>query len=303
MDIKSDEIKEGDMQRGSLPSVSPAMLWTKTCRAKYKSLGDLLSNIDSVDALILYLKAELPDYSESISTAFRENNIDGHAFQSMTDKHFRQMNMNLTLGQRLHLLQKTRKVRRAARHIGRGVIIQEGECLVSPPGVVSNYQLTQSYLRFTHTRQDFEPLDVKESGIFCCTVRTTNKQKTTVRYVDHVDISLIDDMDISEEKTEKTEYTPALCPCSKDHEHECEDVTQYVIYISLNIKSQDGLDINDGKKDGNDGKKNGNDLGGVKTGNLRVCIKNKTEAYELRQKLQDLMNEHQHKDPSDDQQI
>lgn len=280
VNVEIDEIDDDD----DAPASEPNLIKCVSSR-KYEELGELLNHADSVSSLYTYLKNQLrfPDAAkESIREAFERHGIDGYAFQNLNDLHIVEMKIDppLKLGQRLHLLMKTKKVRRAVRYKIRREVIMEGNCVVSPPGIRSDFELTPSFIRFTHQvkRKHIETDDAPQ----CCGPTTIIETTQDERYVDHVDISLISDIDVDESVLHKTLETPGFFPCSKPHIDVVDDA-RYCVYISLNIKNEDGMFVS---KDSHSDD--------ATTSVLAVHLETKQIAEEFQKKLQDLMNETQY---------
>lgn len=271
----------------NVPKIAPRLATMITSK-KFRNLAELLENVDSVDALLDYLDKELRDFQQtSVCTAFKKHHIDGYAFQNIKDEHLIEMQMSppLLLGQRLHLLSKTKKVERAVRYKKRREIIMSGKCYVKPPGLEGKYELTQSYLKFTYEKEyHSQNTDEGVEGICCFARRKITSETSTARFLDHVDISLVDDVDIKENEQTNTLTQPALCwgKCCFKPEVETNVSKNNIVHISLNVKSDVGMFIA-GTDD-------------VETTTLAVKIEDLHEAEEFRDRLQDMMNEAQYQE-------
>lgn len=269
----------------NVPKMKPKLITMITSK-KYRNLAELLENVDSVDALLDYLDKELRDFQQSsVTKAFKKHHVDGYAFQNIKDEHLIEMQISppLLLGQRLHLLSKTKKVERAVRYKQRREIIMSGNCHVQPPGLDGKYELTQAYLKFTYEKEyTTEHKDEGVEGYCCFARRKITSETSTARFLDHVDISLVDDVDIKENEKTHTLIQPAFCwgKCCCKPEIETNVDKSNIIQISLNIKSDEGMFIA-GTDD-------------TETTSLAVKIEDLHEAEEFRNKLQDMMNEAQY---------
>lgn len=169
------------------------------------------------------------------------------------------------------------------RYKHRREIIMSGKCFVKPPGLEGRYELTQSYLKFTYEKEyHTQNKDEGVEGYCCFARRKLTSETSTARFLDHVDISLVDDVDIKENEQTNTLTQPALCwgKCCFKPEVEKEVVKSNIVHISLNVKSDEGMFIA-----GTDDKE---------TTTLAVKIEDLHEAEEFRNKLQDMMNEAQY---------
>jgi len=242
-------------------------------------MTSLLDNFRSVDELLKYLEAELPkDFNQSIAKKFKDNNIDGFAFQEMTNNDLLKMKI-LNLGTRLRLMAKVKKISRGLEYKQRKAVIMKGECHVFPPGLEGKFELANSFLRFTYEKEFNEHPIVTHKGYCCWTTKTMVRKSVNAKFLDHVDLSKISDVDLSQTEIETTISTPNFLPCIKDHLEETKPKIINEVIISLNLKSEQGMPIA-GPLDN-------------KTV-LRVYIKDIEEAKKFRQKLQDLIDEVQY---------
>jgi len=287
MEFKAEENKpEIKKVESMMPNSGPGLCKMITSH-KFRNLSDLLINIDSVDDLLVYLERELNDFDkckESIRQAFKKHRIDGYAFQNMKDEDILEMDIDpelLSLGQRLHLLSKTAKVKRAVRYLRRREPVLTGECFVSPPGLDGKFEMTQSYLKFTYEAK-YEPKckEIKTEGCLCFAKTTFESEVSTVKYLDHIDISIIGDVDVQEIEIESKTYQPTCCwgYCCKS-EPETEIIKKNIVYIELNAMSDVGMFIA-----GSDDQE---------TTVVEVHLPSLQEAENFQSKLIDLMNETQ----------
>lgn len=290
-----------DKTDDAFPKDKPALASMITSH-KFKNLADLLVNIDSVDDLLKYLESELPYYDtceNSLHEKFKKHQIDGYAFQNIQDEHLQDMKITikkknpdtneiesipLALGPRLRLLSKTQKVKRAVRFHQRKKVIMQGECFVSPPGFRGKYELTHSYLKFSYEKEYHTPFKERGTVGYCCFSKTKYVSKTsTARFLDHIDITLVDDVDVKENEFTSVITQPTCCwgYCCKSTPVTKTD-KKNIVYISLNVKSDIGMFIA-----GADDKE---------TSVLAMHIDNLEEAEMFQSTLLDLMNETQYQE-------
>lgn len=257
---------------------------------------ELLKQLDDIDVLIKYLKKEMnvdgkEFFTDAMGEAFKTHDIDGYAFQLLDEDHLREMEMDINLGQKLHLLSKSAKLRRAIRMKRRNRQLFKVKCTLftgskSHEGTVS---LTNSSLKFKFVEEKTEIVD--QMPDCCCWVYCNKfaKLKITgmIRALDHVDISLIEDVDfrtvdITRKTERKNAYCPGLCCCQSGMLDEKKIQCNYV-WISLAIPEE----IYSAYMGG-----------GEKTSTLRVEIESKEKALLFKEKLVDAMEEVQFEEGS-----
>lgn len=203
-------------------------------------LNELMNNLSSVDELIVFLKSEMPTtYDESISLALRKYGIDGYSFQEFGGAYLRELELTLPLGTKLHLVSKARRVQRAMRMKRRNVEIMRVECKLFPPGVdKTTCIMTHSCLKFKFSKIDIKDIPNGKKRCYCYGKEGNNNVKTTMRMIDHVDLSLIEDVDFQQVISTKVTTTTGLLPCwNKTIEQKDEDKKIYV-FISLALKEE-----------------------------------------------------------------
>merc|ERR1712087_571859 len=171
------------------------------------------------------------------------------------------MEITMNLGQKLHLLSIVEKVKKAFKIKDRNKQVFKSECTLYTgnfhyKGIVS---LTNSSLKFK-----FEKFTL--SG--------------TMRALDHVDISLIEDVDLRKvtiTQTEETKniYCPGLCFCQHSGPEETTKEANFV-FISLAVPEE----IYSAYMGG-----------GEITTTLKVEIENKTPAAQFKERLVEVMEQ------------
>lgn len=224
--LETKEVKQGLHVRNS-PSIQ-----------KMVKLDELVSKLDDVEALLDYLQSEMTGYHDEIADKFRENAIDGYAFQELEEAHLDEMDMKITLGQKLHLLSKAQKVSRAVRIKRRNRQIFQVKCVnVYPQNKKAVVIMTNSCLKFKFKDDDTKVEEQGGKKYYCCGPRAKLTTKQTVRLMDHVDISLIEDVDFQEIETETTTTTKNICTCGTGKVEKTKTKKNYV-WISLALKEE-----------------------------------------------------------------
>lgn len=252
-----------------------------------KELDALLLSLDDIDKLCAFLSAEMNSpgkqmFTEDMANAFRKNAVDGYAFQMLEECHLDELELNLSLGQKLHLLSKAAKIQRAIRMKRRNRALMKVKCTLhcndhSSTGTVT---LTNSCLKFKFVSDEEKEFDQMPKN--CCFAMCGKSAKLTVsgltRVVDHVDISLIEDCDLQTIDVKKITTMQSawcldcICPPRVTETHKKNNY----VWISLCIPEEI---MN-------------TSMGGTEaTSVLRVEIEKKEEAIMFKDKLIDAMEE------------
>jgi len=305
--MNKEENKEENKEDDDLPEVqiSRKHLKSMVTSRKFRSVVELLEDINSVNALITYLNKELGNImNDELRQALKKNKIDGVAFQSLKDEHIIEMRLEkpLSIGGRLKLLSKTAKVERAVRYQRRKEVILEGNCDYKakgwPKSIPARWEMTNSNLKFviqskenkkeTHSYEticDIPGLgghyitENKCLGRLCCLTHHTWIKTYSQKLVDHIDFTRIDDVDLCATILNTTITTPSCCPLFSPSKTPPEQQTKNIVFISLNLKNIEGMAFS--------GKDNTETV-------LEIEIKDEKEAEDFATKLVDMVNEAQY---------
>lgn len=257
--------------------------------SQHPEQDELLKQLEEVEVLITYLKKEMNHsgkefFTDAMAEAFRHHDIDGYAFQLLEEDHLREMELEINLGQKLHLLSKAQKVRRAVRMKRRNRQLFKIKCTLftgtqSHEGTVS---LSNSSLKFKFVEEQVETIKRKpDCGCWVFLDKFAYLKITgIVRALDHVDISMIEDVDcrtvdIIRKTAVKNAYCPDFCCCQSKPGIE-EEISKNFVWISLAIPEE----IYSAYMGG-----------GETTSTLRVEIEDKEKAMIFKEKLIDAMEE------------
>lgn len=254
---------------------------------KEKPIDQLLKHLDISENLVAYLKSEMnlpgkePMFSEAAEQAFIKHEIDGHAFQSLATKHLTEMGLELTLGERLHLLSKAQIIRRAIRMEQRNNIILKVQCNImagtdDSEGKDGTLILSNSSVKFKYMRERSKEIPAVPKN--CCCLLFFKKAKTIetglVRILDHIDLSLIEDVDYREIETTKTIRVQNAWFGDKFYSIEKTKINKFYMYINLTIPDQ----IRSTSM-------------GTKVSTIRLEIKDRGQAEKLKNELLDAVEE------------
>lgn len=253
-------IHEGKVKSNVPPPQFPVMRSLVTS-SKFKNIADLLEDCLSVDKLLDYLKYEIGDEIVPVNKyekEFKDNFINGYAFRNFSYRHFKDLGMDsLNMGQRLTLLAATRKVKRAVQFKVRKDIIMEGNCSITPSvkkmavnnftGICApqrekaKYIMTSSYIKFIYETVDSEVTQSEPSGFLCFKTRTYTTSVSSSLYCDHVDISLIDDVDIKQNNIKGEVQQPSCCCITGSTDTEY--FNDSIVLLSLKVKPTEGMSL------------------------------------------------------------
>jgi len=194
------------------------------------------------------------------------------------------MEITMNLGQKLHLLSIVEKVKKAFKIKDRNKQVFKSECTLYTgnfhyKGIVS---LTNSSLKFKFEEQQEKTIDIAPKSCWwqmCCKFAKFTLSGT-MRALDHVDISLIEDVDLRKvtiTQTEETKniYCPGLCFCQHSGPEETTKEANFV-FISLAVPEE----IYSAYMGG-----------GEITTTLKVEIENKTQAAQFKERLVEVMEQ------------
>lgn len=290
--MNTDEIKPLQVrEKLSIPQPKkrkqqPKKTQTKGIAMRVEELDSVLLALDDIEKLCAYLNVEMNKsrkmFTEDMANTFRKYAIDGYAFQMLDLSHIEEMEMNISIGQRLHLLSKAEKIKRAVRMKRRNRQLFKAKCILhcgdhSSEGTVT---LTSSALKFTFVTEEVHETDTMPKN--CCFALIGSSAKLHVhglhRIVNHVDLSLIEDVDFQNIDIKKTTVLESIwchnliCPpIIMD-----EGIKQNFIWLSLAVP-EEIMSTNMG----------GEDTVSV----LRVEIEKKEQAIMFKDKLVDAIEE------------
>lgn len=255
-----------------------------------KQLNELMDNLDDPEKLSDYLRSEMKGYTENITEAFKKHLIDGYSFQMFEEEHIDEMDLDLNIGQKLRLLTKAAKVKRSLRLKRRNSRIMDTRCILftggSREGIPGRVILTNSALKFKFETSNSIVQPLFENGkvyksCYCCGSLGTEHIKASSKILDHVDLSLIEDVDLQEVEITKRVTRQRIISCCTTTTTE-ETAAKNYIYIALKVKA--AIREMDAEIMGNTGDS-------THTTILKVEIEKKDKAREFRDKLIDAVEE------------
>jgi len=243
---------------------------------KLDSLVESSKTLGNVDLLVDYLKTEMREYCDSIGDTLRKHHIDAYAFQSMNEAHLDETEMPISIGLKLRLLSIGSQIRRAVRIKRRNHEIGNLTGKIYPPGQQGKIVLTNSCLKFFFEGKNIKEVELNEKRCICFGKKNREISTHTTKMMDHIDLSVIEDIDMKTEEVIVIKTVERALPCLPPKSEETK-VSKHYLFLSLALKEEvRSTDLSEKNEF---------------TSMIRVEVKTAEDAKEFKDKLVDAVEE------------